>query len=750
LQENYAPFEQLFEALVERADVVRVAANTNYPRLELVQTWTVDAGVVTNVIGTNEVITASGFSPSVNGTYTEVGADFWVSGNRLLVGPASGWTGVYAWELYADWADWYPSYGAGSGPESTGWEDANTSLPAGGITAYAPAGVEVNLVTTNVTTTNAFAPFAYSVEVDGTTYSGTGFPHLTYAAMNWIDQQIDSLSDYYSPILPPTNLPPSGAEVWLWQDAWDAHGQYSLIGGAEVGKTEEGTYVTVSTNRYGEVSTYTNAWALSIYTRQPPVASQWMMAEWVWGPTNWVEEISGGETNMVAQNGWIGSAYGTQMELRLTNGASGPLVEAYTTGGVPLAVEVDLIGNVKLDHWWNAEGLVTNVTERVSAGGAATNLFYSLYNDTAIVSGSGTSTGDYVIVSYKGPITLYGGRPYRVYASDFDERAAVIDHMHNMRVEHDWRYFAAVDTQIPAWSNVLYATAATESHLIVTGTNNTDHPPWSDIVPLPFADPPAAATNAWEYYPRDDDNWGEYTLARTSVAQWAPDEWPQWPYSDPPSGYSNSVSAECVTRSAQLAYTFAFATNTCQGTNFPQGFVIKNPVTVEGNGYYAPVLVTNTHPFEYYEIYDYGSGPMTNIHYTCQITSAVHDLLLGTNTYLGGRVGSTNWFGGLIPYNISAGYVYSAWHDSDWEAFTAITNNWDIGPWEEPFDEINGELPWDYNPYYETYTYIVGGGQRYTWRPVWTDGAGSGGTGKVPVPGYIDWGVTNGFRYRAE
>jgi len=53
LQENYAPFEQLFEALVERADVVRVAANTNYPRLELVQTWTVDAGVVTNVIGTN-------------------------------------------------------------------------------------------------------------------------------------------------------------------------------------------------------------------------------------------------------------------------------------------------------------------------------------------------------------------------------------------------------------------------------------------------------------------------------------------------------------------------------------------------------------------------------------------------------------------------------------------------------------------------------------------------------------------------
>ncbi len=694
LQAEYQPFEQLFNALVERADVVRATVATNYPRLELVQTWTVDVCAVTNVVGTNETLVASGFpldwlGDNYNGTYTYASPGLWTGSGSSRLSSASG---VY----YLDDGFGIGGFRSNIGPESASWFDnifgSQGSAVAGSTVASSP-GTEVFTVTTNITTTNAFAPFAYSVDYDGTTYSGTGFPHLTYTAMEWIDQQIEDVSEYFIPTVVATSLPPSGAEVILWEEDWAAHGEFSLIGGAGVGLT---TNVGIYTRSY--------------YTRQPPVTSQWVLAEWAWGPTNWVEVVSGGETNLVAEDGWKAVGSWNTMDMRLPPGADGPLVEAYGTNGTPLAgITVTLKGSVRNDHWYNTT-ITTGITEVVSAGSNATNLWHLFTLDTAVTGGSGTSTGDHVVVSYKGPITLYGTRPYRLYASDLDERAAVIDSLRYAPIEHDWELLDIGAGELgnywfPAFTNVMYADEIASSY-VISDTDNLDHPPWSAVAPLPFAPPPVINSGILRRINKSE-LWGAYQLDRGTVPI--------------DGGHSNTVSARAITRSAQLNYTLSFTTNNVQG-DVPEGLTIINTPSAANailDPYSAPAMIDGTAdqsgPFEYIYLVS-GSTTDTQSYYRVQVTSEYMPVVAGTSLYTSGRIGSSDWFGGVIPYNITP----TNWPDYVDEPVT-------VGDIGDPT--------------------TVGFG----WRPVFSSGFEEDPNAKtIPIPGFIDWGTTNGFRYRKE
>lgn len=711
LQSTYRPFEQLVEAIIERADAVRAVVNTNYPRVELVQTWTVDAGTVTNI--TEEGILASGFPAgslsgrNYNGRYIKVTANRWDHEDQpdlSLERPGVFWE----WELW-EYDTFFPDFGSDVGPASTEWVDF-VYAPVAGITVMIPALTNVTTQTTNIISTNEFAPFAYTVG----THSGTCFPHLTYAAMEWVDQQIEDLSAYYVPAVTTTSLPPSGAEIILTRDEWDAHGDFSLIGNAGVGLTV--TQV---------VDAVTNV--MSAYTRQPPVTSQWVMAEWAWGPTNRVPVVSAGVTNWVNQDGWIqGRAFET-MDIRLPlTYTNGPFVGAYSVTGTPISVQVDLVGSIRTNHWFDA-GIVEDRVERVTSGNYATNLFRQLKLETSVYSGVGANTGDYIIVSYKGPITLYGTRPYRLYASDLDERAAVIDGLTLLRVEHDWvtwvdgggstRYALAVTN---AYNNYGYGdTLPKVSALEDTSTNNVLHPPWSDVGPqysLILPDPTKTSI-------KEDVDWGSWSFRRRSTLFDNGEE----------VKYINDVSFAGTFVAAQLLYTMRVETNTCQGTNFPSQFRIVNTFPVIGR-YYSSQHISLPSSAAYGWLVD-GVG---DTNYFMTVASLNQCVIVGTNGYVGGWIGSTNAWGGDIPTNLMANS--SSVGEMQWLDFT------NAPPYDavihDGFGWYEGFYSWTYRPPAELW--FSGG-----WRPQWDDG-GPGSAGRIGIPGFIDWGTTNGFQYRRE
>lgn len=763
LQDNYAPFEQLVEALIERADVVRATVNTNYPRIELVQTWTVDAGSVTNIIGTNEVLVASGFAADVNGTYTEAYPDYWVSGDRIIAGPASGWTWLYTWEIYADYADWDPDYGASTGPESESWVDFGGGTPVDGATVYGPASIEVNLVTTNVSTTNAFGPFPYSVEVDGNTYSGTGFPHLTYAAMEWIDQQIDALSEYYVPLYSITNptspYAPSGASIWLFKDAWDSDGDWSLVGNAGVGATYTGRYVTALG--------VTNDWELSRYTRQPEITTHWALGEWAWDGTNWQATGSFESMDM-------------RLPLETTNG---PLVEAYSgTNGAAISVDVSLAGQTRVNHWGQTD-IVTNVTETVSSGSYAMNLWHQL-GENATPTTDGISTGDYVVVSYKGPILLYGERPYRLYASDFDERAAVIDGFRYMPIDHEWSQYSLDSKYYPAFTNVYSGSDAKVSETFtdastITTNDAVPYPAWSSVVPTDLA---LVLTNsAPSRHIGNSSPWVNFWLTRSTdvlFPKQSHDYCDEMAFaSGTPTQYIGRVRVESVFRSAQLVYRMTVNTNTVQGESFPSSFSLINTPDLSVN-------TTNNYEAKEYRLSYTGAytetgagiddgnplqpdGILTNPvpmytglqpvecdgDYYWQVVRTNYAVAVGEQTYLSGYIGYTNALSGNLPDNITdiIASNYTAYTDSPPYIPSSGEDRSAGSQWQtiRYVDATANEKYYYPNAKTRRSDFALGSSDGgYSWRPSYT--VSSSLDSAVPIPGFIDWGTTNGFRYRAE
>lgn len=678
LQKEYQPYRQLFNALVERADAVRATVNTNYPMLQLVQTWQIDAGSVTNVLGSNTVVYATGFPLSyfgdnLNGGYESAsGSTPWIKQDDA---------GLSISESGGLWYIGSYDYASSNGPASASWFDEwDANAPVSGSTSFGAAGNFVALIATNVTTTNAFGPFPYSVTVGETTYSGTGLPHLTYAAMEWIDNTITDLSAYYMPVMYSTGVYHRASE-------WASGGPFSLIGMADVGHTETGTQYIVYPDGY----VFTNHTAVSAYTRQPEITNNWPLAEWVWNGSNWVRTVT------------------ATFDMRRPLGSAGPLVEAYSVTGTPISVTVILKGELRKDHWMQT-GL-TNGVETVQSGSTSTNLWESINFDTTIANGF--NTGDVVTVAYRGPVVLYGTRPYRLYASDFDERAAVIDLLRYMSVPVNTRYNQDAYPSagvIPAWTNGVIAHIKTNA-VVTAGTNNADHPAWSELLPF---DPPG---NEDISKPALTQIWTSYSLTRSSFP--FNDGHPYYPTL---LGYTNAITIEATQISAQLPHTMIFTTNMMQGTNMFTAVSLKSFVTCFVGGF-GDAATSNVPVIDGQPVYVDSQTEEVPGYYEWQV-SRENSLSEGTNILLSGRVGHTNWLGGSIP----AGLPPSQY----------ILSPYDL----RYYYDVNSIKDYYYG-YYES--------QKMSWGYSWGNWEGFSGWPSVGVFGIIsvvDWAGEGGFLYK--
>lgn len=798
LNEEYQPWQQLLEALIERADVVRATVATNYPYLELVQTWTVDLGIVTNVVGTNEVIVASGFPPSwdygddLNGSYYYVSPGTWQRSDSAILELYDG-----SYQLFK--SAWWDGFISTVGPDSVQWFESVYGVPDGGVissaeTVATPAGIQVYTLTTNIITTNAFSPFEYSVDYDGTTYTGTGFPHLTWAALEWLDQQIESVSEYYVPAVTTTSLPPSGASILLWEDDWESHGEFSLVGAAGVGLTETGTYIT------GGGATGT--WTRTKYTRQPDVDYDWLLTEIV----------------HVGTNVWETTAYEVFDVSLPRSYTNGPRVEIYSTNAVPATVDVLLDGLVRNDHWYGTDTITTN--ETVASGSYATNLWHSITNMDVTVTSGTLSTGDYVVVYYEGPITLYGARPRRLYASDLEERAAVIDALRYMPVKNERMFISAEQGYGPDYVESKYfrktggfgdtytLTQTTDAADVVGG--EVPYPSWStllgtieyDVVSLPSSVALSPRYVIWLY---------RATEAKFALDGYTENNLPVAYPTSSPYEYTTRISIERVSYASRVGYPVTVNTNTLQGTHFPthvtfqtyaalRGFqnyqkpdtwdywytgswvggpvypdarqpaggLLHGKLAVPDIGQPMPVeLDTETHlrPYSIVTENDYPfslpSGNVTN-GFAWFVTSDEHLILTGTHTYVSGYIGYTNDVGGL-PLNIEdlLGTNYTDFTDSPVYVpvapFPGIPpeNEPPSGGWSYHVDNSSGVSRYYIPNGISRRTDFAIGGYSYPlmhnefgWEPYIEDQSTQIQTPSGWIPSMIDWGTTNGFQYR--
>jgi hypothetical protein len=700
LNAEYKPFEQLFDALVERADAVRAVANTNFPFLQYTQTWDFAVGLVTNVTGSNDLIIVSGFplggisGKDFNGYYAYNTGDGWWENvddwDLILSDVDIGWgTKIWNWELYDFWS-FFPEFGSDVGPESTAWVDDTDAQVDGGKTEYAPESVEVVPVMASVTTTNAFSAFDYSVVVDGTSYTGTGYPHLAWATLEWVDQQIENLSAYYVPVYVPTN---GATNLLYWDDDWAANGELSLIGNAGVGLTVTGEYITVGGT--------TNEYVSSRFTRQPEIAQNWLLAEYHFDGSNWVEIVNN------EFNSYLSPDYA----------ATGPYVKYVSaTGGVGSA-DVSISGLVASAwHWFNGSKNATN--ETVATGNHATNLW--MFISGAVVTAAAAYTGDYVAVYYDEPITLYGERPRRLYALDLDERAAVIDRLRYLQVSHNWIFSG---TWKPETTNYFITDTLTHTYQGGSiGTNNPSYPSWDNLFPVDVAVDfePFLAQNLFTFPLLQ-----YYFYIETDVSL---------DIFDVPTGYASKLVAYTEARRGNLVYDINFSTNNMQGDSITTNALLTTLGTVvpAQDSLFDEAPMFNDDP--------YVRVDERNDRLVWVATNAV-TFSSGINTMLSGQIGY-DIFPPNPPTNMprqtllaSGNYIYGG---SNW---------YENIPFVEYPDDPDG-TGWNDG----TYTKIWGA----------EDLGNSGAFGvtmsldyqyqepRRPIPSVLDFGVTNGFRFRAE
>ncbi len=498
LQAEYEPYRQLIEAIQERVAIVRATVSTDFPPFELVQSWTVDAGVSNFTSEVGEVLLASGFPGAVNGWYLwNESQDHYAHPDGYYIFPDFFFS---TWLLSNDPNAWWGIYESETGPESGVWRDGNTyDIVPGAKTEFLPAQELTWLVTTNVVTTNAVGPFEYQYTDETGTYTATGFPFVTHAAMAYIDLRlygyhaVSYTNDLTRHFVHPrviedrryaerdtlgvlTNAQGEVLEYpvyfesgTIYEDipgAWGWEVQY--LGGIEPDDVWGGvnTYGGIRlsyppTMHAGEIGgLWTNVTLVGQmlhtntvrqFTRQPDVTNRWVLAEWSWDGEQW--------------NATMNSRY----DWNVLDSSLYPEVWITTTGNVA-SVTVDLDGDV-LGGWvWAGYGspisaietneqVVITTTNRYSLD----HRWYDIQFGSSVV-GSAPNTGDYITVAYEGPIATYGRRPYRLYASDLEERAMYLD-----QLIHSW------GDPLPGWYDVITHSGLTDERagrprLLVNGT----------------------------------------------------------------------------------------------------------------------------------------------------------------------------------------------------------------------------------------------------------------------------------------
>jgi hypothetical protein len=235
--------------------------------------------------------------------------------------------------------------------------------------------------------TNAIGPVAYTNAYT----NGLAYPVVSHTMLAELDDTIDALIPEFA-----------STNIYLYPDA--AGGAYTrqmLFGELGIGLVSTNV-ATVGTNQV------TNT--VARWTRSPE--------------RRWTENLV--EMHHAGTNGWQlmaaeavewwdpASTNAAAASVSVVTGAPLPYV-AYgpttTTWSVSLA-GLDLYGS--------------NRTETVAAGSECTVPWHSI-TGTPVISGyDGSVTGAWFTVQYTNNITVYGDRPYRLYAADLDERAAVL------------------------------------------------------------------------------------------------------------------------------------------------------------------------------------------------------------------------------------------------------------------------------------------------------------------------------------
>ena len=389
LQAEYEPYRQLIEAIRERQSVAQFFTGAVQPA-NLVQTWTVDAGT-TNIL--QDTIVATGFSASVvNGIYYAAGGGAWTNTSGVRLHDDDFFSDGWVIDTATDDFFIFPLYESAVGPVSDQWVTYYTLDPVPGATAE-QTQTETMLLTDTVTTTNAFGPFQYNVGQG----EQTAHPHLTRQAMAYIDTGIASLLSAYVD---------SGTVVWTnWSNA-AITGFSGTSGLLKAARERTGIDWGIAHTNITESSTN----VVYTYTRQPEVEMQWVLAEWVHDGDDWVRTVDKPFDDLVP----VWHVPPTLRRVASTNTAP---------------VTVILHGQAGV--WGDREGL--SVSETVDQGEDKTlaDMWHSITNATL----SAGARHDVIRVLYDGPVVLGGERPFRLYASDLDERAVVLDQMYITEVK---------------------------------------------------------------------------------------------------------------------------------------------------------------------------------------------------------------------------------------------------------------------------------------------------------------------------
>ena len=296
---------------------------------------------------------------------------------------------------------------------------SSNNIVTNGLPAATNVYTNIVLLTDEITTTNQIGPFEYEYTDPSGTYTSTAYPYVTRAFMNALDTKINALIPYYldgSVVtngnwnsyfgIMSTNMPRSKSdEVY-----------YELLRASKAGIFDRegiGTVRSTSTNDGGYVTG-----GLAYYTRQPATARNWLLSELHASTNDWqFVDVGGFDTRM----------YETNMV---------PVIQYIQGGTNALATTSITLSGLALTH---SNQTTYTTSEVVFVSSTTTVCALPWYDITNITTEAAiNNTGDVFAVSYTNEIVLYGNRPYRLHATDLDERWVVLKNL--TWIEHDVPY----------------------------------------------------------------------------------------------------------------------------------------------------------------------------------------------------------------------------------------------------------------------------------------------------------------------
>jgi len=257
----------------------------------------------------------------------------------------------------------------------------------------------INIVYTNITTTNQIDPWVY--DAGGINY--TGYPTIDRAFIHGLDTKIYALLSSGSWVS--TNEVSGDGTYSNWFETDDSGGSFPSAFPIEsraglFHRQDIGYSTNLTTNAWGFV-TGGDAW----FTRTPAVTSDWVLAE---------SHYTGS---------WVFVDIGS-FERRYYDTEYHPVLK-YTTGGTNAigSYTVSVTGQV-LNIPAQTLSVTSETVTVTSTNTALTNYWFDI---TAIASASpGANTGDVMAVIWTNEVVLYGSMPYELFADDIDERVDVL------------------------------------------------------------------------------------------------------------------------------------------------------------------------------------------------------------------------------------------------------------------------------------------------------------------------------------